>query len=506
MTPGVGTLLLLLGLGLLHLWMIGSGLWPLSADEAHYWEWSRNLDWSYYSKGPLVAYLIAGSTWLGGQTAFWIRLPAVLLGTALAGLAAIQASETFRNARAGFLTVAVLGVIPLFAAGSLLMTIDPPFVFCWGLAGFCLWRVAARRRAGGWYGAGIAFGVGLLSKYTMLMLLPCVLFWLVGSPRLRPWLRRREPYEALALGFLIFSPVIVWNARHGWLSGRHVLVQAGVAAGHPWPSLLSALEFLGSQIGLVSPLLFFLMLSALVWAGREGLRQGRDELWLLACLSLPVLLFFQAWSLLSKVQGNWAAHAYVPSAIALAGWAQSWQDWGADWQRTRRLKLCLQASIILPAAVLAAFFVLDVGALGLRIPERLDLVSKRLRGWPELGEAVGSVMRTLPRTPFLMSDRYQIASQLAFYAPGQPRVYNVNLGRRMNQYDLWGGWEALRGRDGLFVTFGRIDPPPELRQAFDRVERLRVVPIVDRGKPLRDFSIILGEGFRGFPPHPFAGH
>ena len=66
----------LLGLALLHLWMIASGHWPLIADEAHYWEWSRRLDWSYYSKGPMVAYLIALPTRLGANTEFWVRLPA----------------------------------------------------------------------------------------------------------------------------------------------------------------------------------------------------------------------------------------------------------------------------------------------------------------------------------------------------------------------------------------------------------------------------------------------
>src|SRR5262245_20707278 len=38
----------------------------LAPDEAHYWEWSRKLDWGYYSKGPLVAWLIRGSCELFG--------------------------------------------------------------------------------------------------------------------------------------------------------------------------------------------------------------------------------------------------------------------------------------------------------------------------------------------------------------------------------------------------------------------------------------------------------
>src|SRR5215210_5539626 len=40
--------------------------YDLSPDEAHYWDWSRHLDWSYYSKGPLVAWIIHGACDLFG--------------------------------------------------------------------------------------------------------------------------------------------------------------------------------------------------------------------------------------------------------------------------------------------------------------------------------------------------------------------------------------------------------------------------------------------------------
>lgn len=506
-SPRAAAATLVAGLALLHLWMIGSGHWPLSADEAHYWEWSRRLDWSYYSKGPVVAYLIAASTALGGSTPFWVRLPAVLLGTGLAWLGYLQASQMFRSPRAGFTTVLLLSVLPLYAAGSLLMTIDPPFVFCWTLAGFCLWRTLQRPRGWGWYGVGVALGLGLLSKWTMLMLVPCVGLWLLGSPRLRPWLLRREPYDALLLGLLIFSPVVVWNWRHGWLAGRHVLVQAGGGLGRdPWRSFVGGLEFFGSQVGVVSPLLFLLLILAVGWAWREAARRGRDDLWLLVCLSAPIFLFFQGWSFLSKVQANWAAHAYVPAVILLAGWAETWPSWGEARRRTQRLRRLLGASIILPAVCLVGVILLDLGLLGPAMPERLDLISKRLRGWPELGAAVGETAAGLPRRPFLLSDRYQIASLLAFYVPGQPAAYTANFGRRMSQYDLWGGWEGLLGADGLFVTYGRIDPPEELRQAFERVERIRVVPVYHQGRLLREFSLLHGENFRGFPPRPFTGY
>ena len=499
------TLCWLLGLTLLHLWMIASGRWALSADEAHYWEWSRRLDWSYYSKGPMVAYLIALSTRVGGNAEFWIRLPAVLLGTATAGLAYCLTRRSFPSERAAFLCVIILSVMPLYAVGSLLMTIDPPFVFFWGLACLCLSQVPQRRGNLAWYGAGIAFGLGLLSKYTMLMLLPCVVLWLANSPRLRHWFGRREPYEALILGLLIFSPVILWNARHEWLSLHHVATQA--AGTRPLlAALLGGPEFLGGQVGVVSPLLFLLLVLGVSWAWREGVRQERDDLLLLVYTSAPVFLFFQVWSFCSKVQANWAAHAYFTAAVAAAGWATRWPA-GALWQRARhRLNRFLTAAILLPILALPVVFAPSlVEVVGFRLPAALDLVGKRLAGWPELGRAVGEVMEKAPRSAFLASDRYQIASQLAFYVPGNPVAYTANFGRRMNQYDLWGGWEDLLGKDGVFVLYGTGEPPDELRRAFRSVERVRAVPIASHGRHVHEFSVFLGQGFRGFPPRPFDG-
>ena len=161
---------------------------------------------------------------------------------------------------------------------------------------------------------------------------------------------------------------------------------------------------------------------------------------------------------------------------------------------------------MLPALVLPLAF--SPNALewaGVRVPSALDLVSKRLRGWPELGQAVGEVMATGGDRPFLASDRYQIASQLAFYVPGHPAVYNANFGRRMNQYDLWGGWEALVGRNSLFVMYGDVEPPEDLRNAFRSVERVRTLVVPLPGRPPHTFSIFHGQEFRGFPARPFTG-
>ena len=294
---------------------------------------------------------------------------------------------------------------------------------------------------------------------------------------------------------------------HAWYSLRHVLIQAGGGSGR---SLLATLgggpEFLATQFGVVSPFLFIVFVLATSWAWREGVRRDHDDLLLLVCASAPVFLFFQTWGFISKVQANWAAHAYLTAAVAAAGWYESWFAPGVSRHARSRLSRFLVASIMLPALVLPLAF--SPNALewaGVRVPSALDLVSKRLRGWPELGQAVGEIMATGGDRPFLASDRYQIASQLAFYVPGHPAVYNANFGRRMNQYDLWGGWETLVGRNGLFVMYGDVEPPEDLRNAFRTVERVRTLVVPLPGRPPHTFSIFHGQEFRGFPARPFTG-
>src|SRR5260370_23831787 len=76
----------------------------LAPDEAHYWDWSRQLDWSYYSKGPLVAWLIRASCALLGDTMLAVRLPAVVCGSLmLAGMhrLTLQVYRSHRLALAG---------------------------------------------------------------------------------------------------------------------------------------------------------------------------------------------------------------------------------------------------------------------------------------------------------------------------------------------------------------------------------------------------------------------
>src|SRR5436189_3014913 len=100
--------LLIVGAAVLHVVYLATNCpLDLAPDEAHYWDWSRHLDWSYYSKGPLVAYLIrAGVEVAGpwsmahtGDLMFAIRLPAVVCGTSLLVALYVLAVQAFGSDR-----------------------------------------------------------------------------------------------------------------------------------------------------------------------------------------------------------------------------------------------------------------------------------------------------------------------------------------------------------------------------------------------------------------------
>ncbi len=491
--PRLLVLTLIGGLTLFHLWYIGSGRLPLSPDEAHYWEWSRRLDWGYYSKGPMVAYLIALSTRLGGSTEFFVRLPAVLLSAGTALLTFLLGRDLYRSERVGSLAVLILTVIPLYAAGSLLMTIDPPFLFFWTVALWAFLRALTGGSVRWWILVGIALGLGTLSKYSMLLLVPLLACVLVLSPTLPD--ARRGFLLSCGTAALLASPLLLWNLFHGWISLHHVIGQTGLAPEETWTllrALLNVGEFWGAQALLLSPLLFVVLLAAMGRAGLRAIRQRTTPDLLLALTSLLPFLLFAAWSLLSKVQGNWPAPAYLTASIAAAAWGEASAS-------SRALRIVLGLSLAVALLVTTALHFPTL--LGDLLPPRMDPV-RRLHGWRELGRDTGRLLRTFSDPVILMSDRYQIASELAFYVPGQPTVYTVNLGRRLNQYDVWGGLNALRGRSTLLVTYGDGDVPAAFRGSCATVTKLSPLRYTYRGVPAQTFSLFHCTDFRGAPPVP----
>jgi hypothetical protein len=479
------------GLTALRIAYVAWGGLDLSPDEAHYWEWSRRLDLSYYSKGPMVAYLIAGLTTVFGTSAFAIRLGAVGLSVLGAWALYRLGRELFGRPEPGALAVIGIQLTPLVWAGSLLTTIDPPFVVAWTFGLWAAHRALAGGGVGAWLLLGLAVGVGSLAKYSMLFALPGLLLYLWLAPERRASLRARGPILAVLAAVAALAPVLIWNARVGWVSARHVASQ-GRGRGLTWEHLV---EFLGSQVLVLTPLVALLLAWGL-WIGiREGFGRRREPYRFLLAFATPVLGFYLALALQSKIQANWAAAAYPPLALATAGLLlERRAGLGAGPRQT-------QTHLLIAAAAVA----LGVSALGhvvdrLDLPRRLDPTA-RLRGWAELGRTAGATVQGMPdpgRT-FVASSRYQVTSELAFYTPGRPSAYNFNLGRRLNQYDFWEGPDSRIGWDAVYVEEGTRPLDRRVRAAFERVDPPIVLEITRGDSVIRTFSLHRAYGFRGAP-------
>src|SRR4030095_9918393 len=114
--------------------------------------------------------------------------------------------------------VLLVSVLPFFFMTGFMMTPDAPLTACWAGMLYYLARVLIGGHARAWLGVGVCLGLGMLSKYTIALLGPAtLLFLLIDSPS-RVWFRRWEPYCAVGLAALIFTPVLWWNAHHAWAS------------------------------------------------------------------------------------------------------------------------------------------------------------------------------------------------------------------------------------------------------------------------------------------------
>ncbi len=286
----------------------------LHFDEAYYWYWSKNLQASYYDHPPAVAWFIRAGTALFGDTELGVRVfgqVSMIAATCLV----FDAARRLFSSQAALIAAAGTQATLLFGAGSIVMTPDTPLVLFATIGLWALIRFTLSGNGRWWLVVGAAGGAALLSKYTAGLLMAAVGIWLVATPQLRRWLSTPWPWLCAVAAVICFSPVLVWNAGHGWVSfakqGGRLIRWDAVRPG-------LAFEYLGSQMGLITPGLFVLLLAAVWIVARRAIRSGAPLDTLLALWFLVPAGFFLAVSPLLRVQGNWLAPAWPAAFIALA--------------------------------------------------------------------------------------------------------------------------------------------------------------------------------------------
>ena len=206
--------------------MLMASLLNLGDDEALYWTWAKHPAACYYDHPGMVAWLIALSTRLLGDTALAVRLPTILLGAVSTGLMYALGRRLFSE-KAGWLAALAFTLTPLFALGSFLVASDAPLGVFWLLTALAVAHATMFRKRWLLVAAGALAGLALDSKYTAILLVVSALLYLATSRETRREFSRKELYLAALFAAAVFLPVFLWNANNGWesfrfnLQGRH---------------------------------------------------------------------------------------------------------------------------------------------------------------------------------------------------------------------------------------------------------------------------------------------
>jgi hypothetical protein len=490
---------------LLHLFL--ALRFPLAPDELYYWQWSRHLDWGYYDQGPMIAWWIKASTLLFGHTPLGVRFGIVVAALLTQIYLYLLARDLF-NPRIAALALLPAVLMPISMVGGMIATYDPLMVLFWSTAMYYAARATLFNAPRSWYAAGIAFGLGLLSKHTMLFFVPCLLFFLAALPDQRKWFFRKDPYVAFLLGLLVFLPNVIWQSQHDWVTFEHLFLLTGKGLDQPFGRRFG--DFVGSQVALVSPLLFFLFIAALIWAARQRGRAGCGErLWYLFCMAAPVLVLFTVMTVKSKVQANWAVSGWLAPPILAVVWVKEKVKQAGGWRRTFAAHFTVAAA--LSGAFLSALLVWPEvrPMLRINVPPKWDQMNK-LYGGAELGAAADREVKAMEAEgagPVTVgSATYDNTSRLAFYMAGQPETYNFYLHTRMDSYALW--QERLRPKPGsnALVADDKAPDDPTLTPfsaVFDRVvsvpEPVKVYRPGIYKEPVHTFYLYRCYGYRPNP-------
>jgi 4-amino-4-deoxy-L-arabinose transferase-like glycosyltransferase len=281
----------------------------LVMDEAQYWTWSRDLAFGYFSKPPLIAWIIRATSELCGQSEACIRSASPILYT-LASLMIFASARALYTARIGFWSAIVFATLPGVSYSSQLMTTDVPLVLLWTVMLY-FWVMLVKRRSMGYaILLGVAIGVGLLAKQAMIYAALCIACHAAVSREARDALRGGRGIVAAVIALALFSPNIVWNAQNGFPTAKHT--GANISWQYPYVHPLRLVEYVGVQFGVFGPILLVVLARA---AWREIRAPGDQNKILLLSFSLPVLVLLLLQALLSRAHGNWSATAYPAATI-----------------------------------------------------------------------------------------------------------------------------------------------------------------------------------------------
>jgi dolichyl-phosphate-mannose-protein mannosyltransferase len=317
-------------------------------------------------------------------------------------------------------------------AGTLMQYVSFDYLF-WVLTAYFVARLLGSNDPRWWIAVGCSIGLGMLTKYTMLVCAAGVVF-AVFLTNLRRHLKSKWLWIGVVCSVLIFLPNIVWQYRHDFVSLdflRHIHardIRLGRTKNFLFEQLLLTLFALPLAI---AGLYFYFFFS--------GGRRFRALGWMYV---VPLAVFFlmqgrgyylePAYPVLFAAGSVWMEQslAKLHPAWARPAWAALWAAMGAN--------IFLTMAFMLPLA--------PINSRWWRMASKVNGDFAEEIGWPELVEAVAQIFDSVPP-----NERSRMAILTGNYGEaGAINLYGSRYGLPM----------AISGINSFWQR-GYGDPPPE---------------------------------------------
>lgn len=477
------------------------GLAQLLPDEAYYWQYAQHMDLSFYDHPPMVAWIIWLGTKIIGQNEFGVRIGAFICGLITMGYLYALARNLYSKST-GMRAIMLLSVLPFGFASGLAMTPDAPLIAAWAATLYYMERALVAGQRIAWLGMGIAFGLGLLSKYTLGLLGIAALVFVILDPTARRWMRRPYPYLSAILALLLFSPVIIWNFENNWVSFLFQTERLG-GGGHVF-----SVQYLLLYIAIIlTPVGLYAAIHALRYSfaksGDGTDYERRRNLFVLVFTGIPLIIFLGI-STFDTPRFHWTSPlwlAILPSVAWMMG-----DNSSIATTLSNRLRAMWQPTII--TLLLGYAFVLHYVVLGIPGVPYQFLTEHYF--WKEATIEVEKIAEEIQsetgQAPIVVGmSKWSIASALSFYNKSSDNmdIRSRNMfGESGAMYDYWFPPQPPSDRPMVLVgmkrhTLERDRAGNQIGHMLHQPSPVRYKIVARDGTPLRRLYYRTAQGYRG---------
>jgi hypothetical protein len=302
--------------------LLPAAMLELGNDEVYYWTYALYPDWSHFDHPPMVGFTIQLFTLnLLLDSSLMIRLGSLILSS-LNIIILFYLVRKLISRKAAFISVFLFTSSFYFnVLCGLFILPDTPQIFFVLLALYfglpaVLIRAPAKTDGYNIMLFGFFTGLAFLSKYHSIFLwLGFGIYVLFHN---RVWLRKPSFYLSSLITLILMMPVLIWNLKNNFIS--FTFHGNRVDLFHSHLNLSSFAQFNFGQFFYQNPIVFVVIIMALLAILRKKRSELKEVQLLLIYLSVPLILLFTFVSLFRSTLPHWTGPVFICLIIISGEW------------------------------------------------------------------------------------------------------------------------------------------------------------------------------------------